>query len=49
MHSPATGILIAEMILDGRASSIDVRALAPTRFREGRLLLEQLSSHGEMR
>jgi len=33
MHSPATGILIAEEILDGRAHSIDIDELRITRFR----------------
>ncbi|HYM69868.1 MAG TPA: FAD-binding oxidoreductase [bacterium] len=35
MHSPALGHLVAEMILDGRAHTLDVRALRPTRFDEG--------------
>jgi sarcosine oxidase, subunit beta len=34
MHSPALGQLVAEMILDGRAETIDVRALRPSRFAE---------------
>ncbi len=34
MHSPATGMLIAEEILDGRAHSIDVDELRITRFRD---------------
>jgi sarcosine oxidase, subunit beta len=32
MHSPATGMLIAEEILDGRAHTIDIDALRITRF-----------------
>jgi sarcosine oxidase subunit beta len=36
MHSPALGRLLAELMLDGRASSMDVHALRPTRFDEGR-------------
>lgn len=36
MHSPALGQLLAEFILDGRATSLDVDALRPTRFAEGR-------------
>jgi sarcosine oxidase subunit beta len=32
MHSPATGMLIAEEILDGRAHSIDIDELRITRF-----------------
>lgn len=35
MHSPALGQLVAEMILDGSASSMDVHPLRPSRFAEG--------------
>jgi sarcosine oxidase subunit beta len=35
MHSPALGQLLAEIILDGRASSMDVHPLRPSRFAEG--------------
>ena len=35
MHSPAIGQLLAEVILDGAASSLDVHALRPSRFAEG--------------
>ncbi len=35
MHAPALGQLLAEMILDGSAHSVDVHALRPTRFAEG--------------
>ncbi|MGH7680666.1 MAG: NAD(P)/FAD-dependent oxidoreductase, partial [Candidatus Eiseniibacteriota bacterium] len=35
MHSPALGHLLAEMILDGAASTLDVTALRPSRFEEG--------------
>jgi sarcosine oxidase subunit beta len=35
MHSPALGHLLAEIILDGAASTLDVRALRPSRFAEG--------------
>lgn len=34
MHSPATGMLIAEEILDGRAHSINIDDLRITRFRD---------------
>jgi sarcosine oxidase subunit beta len=37
MHAPATGLLIAEEILDGRAHSIDIDPLRITRFRTGKL------------
>lgn len=36
MHSPATGLLIAEEILDGRATTIDIDGLRVTRFEAGR-------------
>lgn len=35
MHSPALGQLVAEMIVDGAASSMDVHPLRPSRFVEG--------------
>jgi sarcosine oxidase subunit beta len=35
MHAPALGQLLAEHILDGRAHTLDVHALRPTRFAEG--------------
>jgi sarcosine oxidase subunit beta len=35
MHSPALGHLLAEIILDGAASTLDVHALRPSRFAEG--------------
>jgi len=40
MHSPATGRILAELILDGRASLLDVSALSPERFATGQLLSE---------
>lgn len=38
MHSPAAGLLIAELITTGKTSSLDIAPLAITRFAEGRLL-----------
>jgi hypothetical protein len=35
MHAPALGQLLAEMILTGRTTSLDVHALRSTRFLEG--------------
>jgi glycine/D-amino acid oxidase-like deaminating enzyme len=35
MHSPALGHLLAEIILDGASSSMDVHSLRPSRFAEG--------------
>jgi sarcosine oxidase, subunit beta len=40
MHSPATGRALAEIILDGEASALDVGALAIDRFARGELLHE---------
>ena len=37
MHAPALGHLLAEIILDGHTSTIDVRPLRPSRFAEGDL------------
>lgn len=36
MHAPALGQLLAEIILDGRASTLDATPLAPDRFANGR-------------
>ena len=40
MHSPATGRALAEIILDGRSSFLDVSSLHIDRFANGDLLLE---------
>ncbi len=40
MHSPALGQLVAEMILDGEAKTIDVHSLHPSRFAEGEAIPE---------
>lgn len=40
-HSPATGLLLAELILDGAATTLDIRALRPTRFAEGEPIVER--------
>ncbi len=40
MHSPATGRLVSELILDGAARLLDIAPLAATRFAAGRLLDE---------
>jgi sarcosine oxidase subunit beta len=36
MHAPALGQLLAEIMSDGAATSLDVTALSPSRFDEGR-------------
>jgi sarcosine oxidase subunit beta len=38
MHAPALGQLLAEIILDGKAASLDVTQLAPDRFARGRAI-----------
>ena len=40
MHGPIAGLLIAEMILDGRAHSLDIHQLRFSRFAEGDLVRE---------
>ena len=40
MHSPATGRIISELIMDGESRSIDASALGIERFNEGKLLEE---------
>ncbi len=37
MHAPALGLLLAEIVCEGRASTLDVACLHPSRFEEGRL------------
>lgn len=41
MHAPAVGALMAELILDGAASPIDISALGLDRFRTGHLIPER--------
>ena len=40
MHGPISGVLMAEIILDGKASTVDVSMLNLARFDEGRLIPE---------
>jgi sarcosine oxidase subunit beta len=40
MHSPATGKILADLILNGKSSFIDTRTLSLERFAEGRLIEE---------
>ena len=44
MHSPLAGKLVAEVICDGRASSLDVSPLSLTRFSEGNLMGEPMTA-----
>jgi sarcosine oxidase subunit beta len=43
-HSPATGIIVAELIVDGEAKSLDIYPLRPQRFQEGDLIFEPLTA-----
>ena len=43
-HSPAVGILMAELIADGEIRTLDIHPLRPTRFREGDLIHEPLTA-----
>jgi sarcosine oxidase subunit beta len=40
MQGPAIGLVIAELVLDGQARTVDVSAFRPSRFAEGALLQE---------
>jgi len=40
MHGPIAGLLLAEIILDGEATTLDISELAYSRFAEGRLVEE---------
>ena len=44
-HSPASGRLMAELLLDGRTTGIDISPLSVTRFATGALLREPLTAH----
>ncbi|MBI4573627.1 MAG: FAD-binding oxidoreductase [candidate division NC10 bacterium] len=44
MHGPATGKLMAELILTGK-TSIDISSLGPERFRTGRTVQEPMTMH----
>jgi len=43
-HSPATGILVAELIVEGEAKTLDIHPLRPQRFREEDLIFEPLTA-----
>jgi sarcosine oxidase subunit beta len=43
-HSPAVGILLAELVVEGQAKSLDIHPLRPQRFREGDLVYEPLTA-----
>jgi sarcosine oxidase subunit beta len=43
-HSPAVGMLVAELVTQGQARTLDIYPLRPTRFREGDLIHEPLTA-----
>ena len=43
-HSPAAGILVAELIVEGEAETLDIHPLRPQRFREEDLIFEPLTA-----
>lgn len=43
-HSPAVGLLVAEMATTGMARTLDIHCLRPQRFREGDLIHEPLTA-----
>jgi sarcosine oxidase subunit beta len=45
MHSPATGKVMAEVILAGKATTIDIAPLTIERFGRGALLEEPMTAH----
>jgi len=46
-HSPAVGKVIAELITEGRAKTIDISSLSIERFKKGMLILEPLTAFKE--
>jgi sarcosine oxidase subunit beta len=44
MHSPLAGRLAAELICEGRASTLDISALSLSRFQEGHLIPEAMTA-----
>ena len=46
MHGPVTGKLMAELIVNGRTTGIDIAPLSPRRFHEGNLIQESITMHG---
>ena len=46
-HAPSAGLLMAELILEGNAHTIDITPLSPSRFAKGRLIKESLTAFKE--
>ncbi|MFC1895928.1 NAD(P)/FAD-dependent oxidoreductase [Thermodesulfobacteriota bacterium] len=43
-HSPAVGVVVAELLREGRAHSLDIHPLRPERFSQGDLIREPLTA-----
>lgn len=46
-HSPAVGKVISELIIEGKATTIDISSLSIDRFERGNLILESLTAFKE--
>ena len=46
-HSPVVGKVIAELIAEGKATTIDISALSIERFEKGELILEPMTAFKE--
>lgn len=46
-HSPAVGKVISELIVDGKATTIDISSLSIERFEKGKLILEPMTAFKE--
>jgi sarcosine oxidase subunit beta len=46
-HSPAVGRVIAELVADGKAATLDISSLSIERFRKGELLSEPMTAFKE--
>lgn len=46
MHGPVAGKLMAELILNGQTTGIDITSLSPRRFHEGQVNQEPITMHG---
>ena len=43
-HSPATGIVVSELISEGQASTLEIHSLSADRFQKGNLNREILTA-----
>ena len=46
-HSPAVGKVVAELIVEGKASAIDISSLSIERFKKGELIIEPMTAFKE--